>query len=121
VSVSRGSAGWTLKLTPRKYDVRKRDELKHRPVEILQIQVCFTNVLRFIGGKELTQEVNGRYGSSATNLTRVVQFVRGDKHIALADLQDVLAANFEIDTAQDLHEINATLPRLQTTFVHARE
>ena len=39
----------------------------------------------------------------------------------LADLQYVFAAKFEIDTAQDLHEINATLPSLQTTFVHARQ
>jgi len=41
--------------------------------------------------------------------------------MTLADLQDVLASKFEIDTAQDLHEINTALPRLQTTFVHARE
>ena len=41
--------------------------------------------------------------------------------MALANLQDVLAAKFEIDTAQDLYEIDAALPRLQTTFVHAGE
>lgn len=41
--------------------------------------------------------------------------------MTLADLQDVLAAKFEIDIAQDLHEINTPLPRLQTTLINARE
>lgn len=41
--------------------------------------------------------------------------------MTLADLQDVLAAKFEIDTAQDLHEINTTLPSLQTTLINPGE
>ena len=39
----------------------------------------------------------------------------------MANLQDVFATKLEIDAAQDLHEINAALPCLQTTFIHARE
>lgn len=41
--------------------------------------------------------------------------------MALANLQDALATKFEIDTAQDLHEIKTTLPRLQAALVHTRE
>lgn len=78
MSVSHGSTRLTLKLTPCKYDVRKGDELKHRPIEILKIYVCFSSVSGFIG-EELTQEVDGRYSRSATDLTHAVQFVRGGK------------------------------------------
>jgi len=41
--------------------------------------------------------------------------------MALANLQDALTAEFEIETTQDLYEIKATLPGLQATFVHARD
>lgn len=41
--------------------------------------------------------------------------------MALANLQDVFTAQLEIDATQDLHEINAALPCLQTTFVHTRK
>ena len=41
--------------------------------------------------------------------------------MALADLQNVFTTQLEIDAAQDLHEINAALPCLQTTFIHTRE
>lgn len=69
----------TLGLTPRKENVWEGDQFKNRSVEILQIQMRFASAFRFTGGEELTQEVSGRYGSSATNLTHVVQFVSGDK------------------------------------------
>lgn len=77
--MSRGYTRRALKLTPRKEDVRKGDQFKHRPVEILQIQVCFASVLRFIKSEESTQEVDGGYSGPATNLIRIVQFVCGDK------------------------------------------
>ena len=81
----------------------------------------FASPQRPIGGEELTQEVDRGYGGPATNLIRAVQLVHGTNCTALANLQDAFAAEFEIDTTQDLYEIKATLPRLQTTFVYARE
>jgi len=78
-------------------------------------------VLRFTESEELTQEVNGRYSGSATDLTCVVQFVYEDKLQDSADLQDALASEFEIGITQDLHEIKATLPGLQTALVHTGE
>lgn len=38
--------------------------------------------------------------------------------MALADLQDAFTAGFEIDAAQDLHKVEATLPRFQAAFVY---
>ena len=64
-----------LRLTPRKEYVGEGDQFKHRPVKILQIQVRFAGVSRFIESEELAQEVNGRYGGSATDLTWIIQFV----------------------------------------------
>jgi hypothetical protein len=72
-------------------------------------------------GKKLTQEVNGRDGGSTTNLTRVFQFQCRRKCMVLADLQDAFTAGFEIDVAQDLHKVKATLPRFQTAFVYTRQ
>ena len=69
-------------------------------------------------GKKLAQEVNGRDSGSATNLTRVFQFQRRRNCMALADLQDAFTAGFEIDAAQDLHKVEATLPRFQAAFVY---
>ena len=110
-----------MKLTPRKEDIGEGDQFQHRPVEILQIEVRFASVPGFIKSEELAQEVNGRYGRSATNLARAFNLCVGTNWMALANLQDVFAAEFEIDTTQDLHEIKATFPCLQATFVHPGE
>lgn len=41
--------------------------------------------------------------------------------MVVANLQDGFTDEFEIDTAQYLHEIKTALPRFQAAFVHIRE
>jgi hypothetical protein len=120
--VSRGQLQRTQGLTPRKEDIREGNQFKHRPVEVLQIEMSLAGVFGFIKGEELAQEVNRRHCGSATNLTPSFFNSWVDIYdVALANLQDAFAAKFKIDTAQDLHEIKTALPCFQAAFVHARE
>ena len=70
MQMSRGELREIMELTPCKQDIREGDQFEHRPIKILQVQMCLFCVVGYVDNEKLMQEVNGRYCGAATNLMR---------------------------------------------------